>query len=113
MLTMNNQEHNGWYNWETWCVNLWMDNTQQSHEGWRQIARESIEAEESGHEGTNWFYFEDQLKQYLDYIQEDVDNHITNGMVKDLLGAAVSEVNTREIAMHWVADELENIEVTG
>ena len=90
-----------------------MDNTQQSHEGWRQIARESIEAEESGHEGTNWFHFEDQLKQYLDYIQEDVDNHITNGMVKDLLGAAVSEVNTPEIAMHWVTDELENIEVTG
>ena len=31
-------------------------------------------------------------------------------MVKDLLGAATL-INT-EIAMHWVADELENIEVT-
>jgi len=106
---MNKKEYNGWYNYETWMVNLWMDNTQQSHETWRQIARESIDADE----GTNWFYFEDQLKQYLDYIQEDVDNHINNGMVKDLLGAAISEINTREIAMHWVADELENIEVTG
>ena len=106
---MNKKEYNGWYNYETWMVNLWMDNTQQSHETWRQIARESIDADE----GTNWFYFEDQLKQYLDYIQEDVDNHINNGTVKDLLGAAISEINTREIAMHWVADELENIEVTG
>ena len=50
---MTNKEYNGWYNWETWSVNLWMDNDQGSHEMWR------------------------------------------------------------EIAMHWVADELENIEVTG
>jgi hypothetical protein len=29
-----------------------------------------------------------------------------------LLGAAISEVNTREISMHWIADELENMEIT-
>ena len=110
---MTNKEYNGWYNWETWCVNLWMDNTQQSHEAWRAIARESIEAEESGHEGTNWFHFEDQLKQYLDMIHEDMDNSTACGLAHDLLGGAISECNTREIAMHWVADELENIEVTG
>ena len=86
-----------------------MDNTQQSHEAWRQIARESIDADE----GTNWFYFEDRLKEYLDFIQEDLHNGVASGLVHDLLGAAISEVNTREIAMHWVADELENIEVTG
>ena len=110
---MNKKEYNGWYNYETWMVNLWMDNTQQSHEGWRQIARDSIEAEESGHEGTNWFHFEDQLKQYLDMIHEDMDNSTACGLAHDLLGGAISECNTREIAMHWVADELENIEVTG
>ena len=46
MLTMNKKEYNGWYNYETWMVNLWMDNTQQSHEAWRIIARESIDADE-------------------------------------------------------------------
>ena len=85
-----------------------MDNTQQSHEAWRQIARESIDADE----GTNWFYFEDRLKEYLDFIQEDLHNGVASGLVHDLIGAAISEVNTREIAMHWVADELENMEVT-
>ena len=107
---MNNKEYNGWYNWETWCVNLWMDNDQGSHEMWREVARESIEADE----GTNWFYFEDRLKDYLDYLQEDLRNGIFPdcGLVHDLLGGAISEVNTREIAMHWVADELENMEVT-
>tara|TARA_B100002019_G_C20930406_1_gene431850 strand:+ start:62 stop:382 length:321 start_codon:yes stop_codon:yes gene_type:complete len=105
---MNNKTYNGWYNWETWCVNLWMDNDQGSHEMWREVARESIDADE----GTNWFYFEDRLKDYLDYLQEDLHNGVASGLVHDLLGGAISEVNTREIAMHWVADELENMEVT-
>ena len=106
---MNNKGYNGWYNWETWCVNLWMDNDQGSHEMWREVARESIDADE----GTNWFYFEERLKEYLDYLQEDMQNNgIASGLAYDLLGGAISEVNTREIAMHWVADELENMEIT-
>ena len=109
---MTNKEYNGWYNYETWLVNLWMDNDQGSHETWREVARESIEAEESGHEGTNWFYFEERLKEYLDMILEDMDNGITSGLAYDLFRGAIEEVNTREIAMHWVADELENMEIT-
>ena len=107
---MNKKEYNGWYNWETWCVNLWMDNDQGSHEMWREVARDSIDADE----GTNWFYFEDVLKGYLEALQETMINSDENmGLIHDLLGGAISEVNTREISMHWIADELENIEVTG
>ena len=105
---MTNKEYNGWHYWETWCVKLWIDNDQGSHEMWREVARESIDADE----GTNWFYFEDRLKDYLDYLQEDLQNGVASGLVHDLLGGAISEVNTREIAMHWVADELENMEIT-
>ena len=105
---MNNKEYNGWYNYETWMVNLWMDNDQGSHEMWREIARESIEADE----GCNWFLFEDRLKDYLDMIHEDVDNGTACGLVNDLLGAAISEVNTRDIAMSWIENELENAEIT-
>ena len=105
---MTNKEYNGWYNWETWCVNLWMDNDQGSHEMWREIARESIDADE----GTNWFYFEDRLKDYLDMIQEDLHNGVASGLVHDLLGGAISEVNTREIAMSWIENELEHAEIS-
>ena len=49
---MTNKEYNGWYNYETWMVNLWMDNNQGSHEMWREIARESIDADE----GQTGFY---------------------------------------------------------
>ena len=43
---MTNKEYNGWYNYETWLCNLWMDNDQAEHEYWREVARESIEADE-------------------------------------------------------------------
>ena len=104
---MNKKEYNGWYNYETWMVNLWMDNDQGSHEMSREIARDSIEADE----GTNWFYFEERLTEYLEMIQEDVDIGGACGLVHDLLGAAISEVNTRDIAMSWIENELENAEV--
>ena len=55
--------------------------------------------------------FEDRLKDYLDMIHEDVDNGVACGLVHDLLGAAISEVNTRDIAMSWIENELENAEV--
>ena len=105
---MTNKEYNGGTTMKLGAVNLWMDNNQGSHEMWRRIARESIDADE----GTNWFLFEDKLKEYLDFIQEDLHNGVASGLVHDLLGGAISEVNTREIAMHWVADELENMEIT-
>ena len=75
---------------------------------WREVARESIDADE----GCNWFLFEDRLKDYLDFIQEDLHNGVASGLVHDLIGAAISEVNTREIAMHWIADELEHAEIS-
>ena len=38
----------------------WMITT-KDHMKWREIARESIDADE----GTNWFLFEDKLEEYL------------------------------------------------
>ena len=104
---MNKNEYNGWFNYETWLVNLWMDNDQGAQEMWREHARESIDADE----GCNWFYFEERLKEYLDMLIEDMDNGIASGLAHDLIGAAISEVNTREISMSWIENELENAEV--
>jgi hypothetical protein len=84
-----------------------MDNDQGSQEMWREHARESIDADE----GCNWFYFEERLKEYLDMLIEDMDNGIASGLAHDLIGAAISEVNTREISMSWIENELENAEV--
>ena len=106
---MTNKEYNGWYNYETWLCNLWMDNDQAEHEYWREVARESIEADNSGsltRSEPKWYLFEDRLKDYLDQIRE-----CKEGLAGDLLGAAIGEVNTRDIAKNWVDNELENMEI--
>jgi hypothetical protein len=105
---MTNKEYNGWFNYETWLVNLWMDNDQGEHEHWREVARESIETNIALCE---WYQFEDRLKDYLDQIREGKE-----GLAGDLIGAAIGEVNTRDIAKSWVENELEhmgiNMEIT-
>ena len=35
------------------------------------------------------------------------------GLHGDLLGAAIGQIDTREIAKQWIENELENMEVTG
>ena len=104
---MDNEKVCGSRNVFTHLCSLLMDNDQGSHEMWREIARESIDADQ----GCNWFLFEDRLKDYLDMIHEDVNNGTACGLVDDLLGAAIGQVDTREIAMQWNENELENAEV--
>ena len=92
---MTNKEYNGWYNYETWLVNLWMDNDQAEHEYWREVARECIElfiATDTSGEVPQykfekfhcWYRFEDRLKDYLDDIREGKE-----GLAGDLIGAAI------------------------
>jgi hypothetical protein len=74
--------YNGWTNYETWCVHLWLSNDQ----GLYSMAVEMAKADEWG----------DTLKEYiksnnpLEARQADV--------YTDLLTVAISEVNWHEIA---------------
>jgi hypothetical protein len=93
--------YNGWTNYETWCVGLWMDNEEGSHAFFREQARE--------------FYDDCTAKpgipreevasgRFAEYLKEHYDENIPEmpGVYGDLLGGALSEVNWREIAQHYV-----------
>ena len=99
---MNNQEYNGWTNYETWLVNLWMDNCEGAQQYWSEIAQESIDQHNDNCEPENWFYFEGVLKEFLEEIRDGRE-----GLAGDLLGAAISEVDTRDIAKSWVSNQVE------
>jgi|TARA_B100000073_G_C23566967_1_gene506490 hypothetical protein len=103
---MDNDEVCGSKNVFTHLCSLWMDNDQETHEYWRHVARYSIEMCDK--KGNEWFHFEDVLKEELDSLEGDV-----LGLHSDLLGAAIGQVDTREIAKQWIENELENMEVTG
>ena len=104
-------DYNGWTNYETWNVKLWIDNDQGSYDYWREAARDARE-----HPVINQFVdsrddrvrmalsarlkdeFEEQAQDILDTAG------LSASMWADLLGAALSEVNWREIAESLLDD---------
>ena len=106
---MDTEEVCGSKNVFTHLCSLWMDNEQNSHKHWREVARESIEASEK--KGQEWFLFEDTLKQHLDDLHEMVESQEGCWFTHNLLGTAISQIDTREIAKTWIELELENMEI--
>jgi hypothetical protein len=87
-------EYNGWANYETWCVNLWVDNDPGTYGRAVEMARES--------EGDR-HALADQIEGWVEeWAREGVE-----GLTADLVGAALSEVRWSEIAEHWIADHCE------
>ena len=111
---MNKQEYNGYTNYETWLVSLWLGNTEYTSEYWNNHAKHvyANEAKEQQH----FSRMEDAtviLAEHLkDYHEEGGDQIIEsagleNSMWHDLIRGALSEVNWREIAQNL----LENVAV--
>ena len=84
--------YNGYANYETWNVALWLDNDQSDYANMQELTREH----------------KDHPAQLADAIREYVEeNHIPDlgaTMAADLLGAAMSEVNWFELAETKLAD---------
>ena len=104
---MNYKEYNGWTNYETWVVNLWMDNEEGTYDYWREVAQEIHNDLEEPTNGLTKmdeaiYLLSDRLKDYHEENRPELP-----GVYGDLIGAALSEVNWEEIAKHL----LENVEV--
>jgi hypothetical protein len=83
---MNHQEYNGYYNFESWNVALWIDNDQGLQGDVNDMAQNS----------TSIYDLETTLKDYIEELKPEVE-----GMWADLLNAALSEVNWRELAENY------------
>ena len=86
--------YNGWTNYETWCVNLWITNDEGLLNYWEEIAREYTSIRELAERLKDETAEENPLKNSL------------NSVYKDLLKSALDEVDWEEIAEHL----LENAE---
>jgi hypothetical protein len=100
---MTDTTYNGWTNYETWLVNLWMDNEQGSHEFFRETAREIYD----GHEpipDTRLTRAEVTRFRFADWLKEHHEENMPEmpGVYGDLLGGALSSVNWDEIARHYI-----------
>lgn len=113
-MTTTEKTYNGWTNYETWNVKLWIDNEEPSYRYWRQTAQEcydearvtpSANARLTGREP---FTQEeratfDLAKRLKDEIEESMPD-LGSSIWADLLNAALSEVNWHEMAASMIDD---------
>jgi hypothetical protein len=109
---MERKEYNGWTNYETWCVNLWMSNDQGSDEYFRELAQEVYDESEKEDRADGKPLFTrdevatrvlaDRLKDQFEEQQSELTG--VTGVFADLLSGALSEVDWYEIAEHYIED---------
>ena len=85
------KKYNGWDNYETWAMALWIDNEEPSYRYWRETARDILSQPMKKRE--RLYVLGQRLKDEFEDERPALD-----GVWGDLLGAAMSEVNWHEIA---------------
>jgi hypothetical protein len=109
--------YNGWKNYETWAIALWLDNEQHTYNFMRESATEAVSAVLIEDDD---FVFDGKNKQALiqkasfklsdtikDYIEENNPLAESEASVYgDLLNSAISEADFIEIAEHYLEEDL-------
>ena len=100
MSTMINtpETYNGWKNYPTWAVNLWLSNDQ----GLYEVIRENIETiRATGDPETRRVDTADYIKETtIEMVLPDLGGSLT----ADLLGYSVAMVDWFEIADAWLSE---------
>jgi hypothetical protein len=81
---MSESTYNGWTNYETWAVKLWLDNSQGDQEYAAELCTKA----------QNEFNAADDLRAFVEESMPDLGA----SMASDLLSSALGRVNWREIA---------------
>ena len=101
-------KYNGWTNYETWCINLWLTNDENSVDYWTAEAADIYGKAKAKKPFTRKeqavYYMAESLKEQIEGIVPEL-----TGMFADLLNAALSEVDWREIAEHWIDDATKDV----
>ena len=98
------KKYNGWTNYETWNVALWMDNNEGDQSYWAEKAQDIYDESEAEKSFTRDEVATLALMHQLEDEIKESEPDLGASMWADLLGAAVSEVNWYEIAEHYISE---------
>ena len=98
-MTESDTSYNGWSNYETWVVNLWLGNDEGSYNTCRTLAQRCFEGAVADQvlirKERACYQLANELKEML----EDGNPLASEASVySDVLNASISEVNWKEIA---------------
>ena len=115
---MTEQKHEGWSNYETWAVALWLDTDAKLSWYWREQA--------ANHERTAphcqmvsdgvWTAEDAPAFSLAEQLKEEITDNAPNvftGAYSDLLNAALNDVNWHEIAQHYLLKAQESPDLFG
>lgn len=101
---MKNDTYNGWTNYETWNVKLWMDNDPSACRYYAELVKEAWASARASEFMTRRQQAIYDLSLRLKDEFEDGAPELS-GSYADLLNAALSEINWNEIARALFDDE--------
>jgi len=93
-------DYNGWKNYETWCVALWIDNDEGLCTHWKDRARSIADTTRSR------YSFETDAEAargtLADELKDSIEDHplADAGLYADLLNAALGDVDWHAVADH-------------
>jgi hypothetical protein len=87
----NDKTYNGWTNYETWLVNLWIQNDEDHYS---QLHDMVVTVD-------TLFAAKEILEAWLDNEYDMYIERNPHGLFQDLIKGALSEVNWYEIAKNW------------
>lgn len=98
--------YNGWSNYATWVVKLWIDNEDVSMGYWWEAAQQTWEDAKADDSYPSQTKEQSFLCRFADRLKEEYeeDHPTTHGVFADLLTYALGQVNWYEIAEHYVDD---------
>ena len=97
--------YNGWRNYETWNVALWIDNEQSTYSERVTMAQDAYDATDESDTHAERLAearcsFANTLEAWVDEMRPDLGP----SMFSDMLNAALSEVDWDEIAENWLSE---------
>jgi hypothetical protein len=103
--------YNGWTNYETWCVHLWLSNEEGSYRYWREEARrhrgeapnhESVRRGILTAEEASRYTLGEAIKESFETFHPFRGEHLAEpmepGVYADLLDSALAEVRWSDVA---------------